>query len=90
MSSGHYSDLTPLQTAVLPLLHMTHVSSLDVLGGFNDSSTLLLTQTEFETVVITLVSDRLYTRIIIGDLLPLHCKYVSTCMSCFSCPWPSG
>ena len=69
VSSRGESDLTPLQTAVLPLLHMSRVLSLTILGGFNDASILLLTQNEFETVVTSRVSDRLYKRNTVTYLL---------------------
>ena len=53
VSSETTRDLTKLRTAVVPLIHMPHASSFVILGGFDDVSTLLLSETEFEDVVIS-------------------------------------
>ena len=53
VSSETARDLTTLRTAVVPLLHMPHASSFVILGGFDDVSTLLLSETDFEDVVIS-------------------------------------
>jgi len=53
VSSETARNLSTLRTAVVPLLHMPHASSFVILGGFDNMSTLLLSETDFEDVVIS-------------------------------------